>query len=66
MTDRIPGDQPTEPIEPADPVADAAVADLTTEPGLDALVAEVERRCPLYNLFRDAGVTPAIRWSLNV
>ena len=36
------------------------------EPAFDALVAEVERRCPLYNLFRDAGVTPAIRWSLNV
>lgn len=31
-----------------------------------ALVAEVERRCPLYNLFRDAGITPDIRWSLNV
>jgi oligopeptide/dipeptide ABC transporter ATP-binding protein len=40
MTDRIPGDQPTEPIEPAEPVADATVEDLITEPGLDALVAE--------------------------
>lgn len=36
------------------------------ETTFEGLVAEVERRCPLYNLFRDAGVTPDIRWSLNV
>ncbi len=30
------------------------------------LVAETERRCPVFNLFRDAGVTPEIEWTLNV
>ncbi|HZK04561.1 MAG TPA: OsmC family protein [Actinomycetaceae bacterium] len=28
-------------------------------------VAEIERRCPVYNLLRDAGVKLEIRWSLN-
>ena len=40
-------------------------ADIDAEQ-FEGLVAETERRCPLYNLFRDAGVTPEIRWSLNV
>jgi OsmC-like protein. len=40
-------------------------ADIDAEQ-FEGLIAETERRCPLYNLFRDAGVTPEIRWSLNV
>nr|NLD40133.1 OsmC family protein [Actinomycetales bacterium] len=30
-----------------------------------AIIADVERRCPAFNLFRDAGVTPAITWILG-
>ena len=29
------------------------------------LVAEVEKRCPAYNLFKDAGVEPDVAWLLN-
>ncbi|MEZ7897593.1 MAG: OsmC family protein [Flaviflexus sp.] len=29
------------------------------------LVTETERRCPIYNLIRDAGVTPQISWNIN-
>ncbi|HHW84097.1 MAG TPA: OsmC family protein [Actinomycetales bacterium] len=29
------------------------------------VVAEVERRCPVYSLFRDAGVEPSLTWILN-
>lgn len=29
-----------------------------------AIIADVERRCPAFNLFRDAGVPPAITWIL--
>ncbi|MDO5495152.1 MAG: OsmC family protein [bacterium] len=32
---------------------------------LRAVIQEVERRCPAFNLFKDAGVTPAITWILN-
>ena len=32
---------------------------------LEPFVAEVERRCPAFNLFRDAGVTPQVNWVLN-
>ena len=31
----------------------------------DEFVAEIERRCPIYNLLRDAGVKLEIRWSLD-
>lgn len=30
-----------------------------------ALIDDVQRRCPAFNLFRDAGVTPAITWILS-
>ena len=32
---------------------------------LSEFVAEVERRCPAYNLFLDAGVRPQVTWFLN-
>lgn len=39
-------------------------ADLTAD-SLPDFIAEVERRCPAYNLFNDAGVTPQVTWLLN-
>lgn len=29
------------------------------------LVTETERRCPIYNLIKDAGVTPEIEWTID-
>ncbi len=37
----------------------------TDEATLRGIIAEVERRCPAFSLFKDAGVTPAITWILG-
>lgn len=39
-------------------------ADLDIEQ-FGVLVNETERRCPIYNLIKDAGVTPQIEWSIE-
>ena len=55
-------------VSPSFQTIDGAVhvfADID-EPTFRDLIDETERRCPLFNLFRDAGVTPDIRWSLNI
>lgn len=36
-----------------------------TEEEFTRLIDETERRCPAYNLFKDSGVTPEFRWTLN-
>lgn len=36
-----------------------------TEAQFTRLIDETERRCPAYNLFKDSGVTPELRWQLT-
>ncbi|WP_054952217.1 OsmC family protein [Flaviflexus massiliensis] len=59
-----------EGVEGVSPHFQSVVGEVNIGANLDAeqfafLVTETERRCPIYNLIKDAGVTPQISWNLN-